>query len=401
MRVPGLGDSIAAKAAATGTTAKAVALAMKERAAILPLGHHGTAIWYSAKTVDWLSNAAPRWLAEWNQSKPISLHLHHVWEPLDADRLRRVTGRRDGQPGEVGDSGLTATFPHRLDQSSSPANALLATPLGNQLLLETAQAAIVGENLGYDADRDLLVISLSSYDYVAHAWGHESWELWDTAIRLDRQLADLLDSLDRLVGAGRWAMLVTSDHGGSPLPELANGGRMQFEQVEQLANKAASTILGEGSWIADPKSPTLFLSEAARAQPPEKIAAVLDAILAALRAAPAIAIAERTSDFAGNCAARSGDDQVICLALDAELSGEIFYAPKRGWILEERKEPMATSHGTLYDYDRQVPIITLPFGRAAHRPVRPPPLHARGLEDPRHLARRHATGPAAEMMPRA
>jgi Type I phosphodiesterase / nucleotide pyrophosphatase len=368
MRVPGLGDAIAA----SGTTAKAVAVSMKERAAILPLGHHGTAIWYSAKTVDWLSNAAPPWLAQWNREKPISLHLHHVWEPLDADRLRRVTGRRDGQPGEVGDSGLTATFPHQLDQSKSPANALLATPLGNQLLLETAQAAIVGENLGFDADRDLLVISFSSYDYVAHAWGHESWESWDTAIRLDRQLADLLASLDRLVGKGRWAMLVTSDHGGSPLPELAGGGRMQFEQVEQVANKAATTVLGEGDWIADPKSPTLFLSEAARAQPPEKLAAAIDAILVALRAAPAIARAERTSDFAGNCEARSGDDHAICIALDADRSGEIFYVPKRGWILEELKEPMATSHGTLYDYDRQVPVLTLPFGRTPHAPLTAP-----------------------------
>lgn len=369
LRVPGLGDAVAA----AGTKAKAVAVAMKERAAILPLGHSGTSIWYSPKTVDWLTNQKQlTWLDEWNRQKPIALNLHHVWEPLDADLLRKVTGRRDGQPGEIGDSGLDGTFPHELDQSKSPANALLATPLGNQLVLETAVAAIRGEDLGYDGDADLLVVSLSSYDYVAHAWGHESWESWDTALRLDRQLADFLDQLDQLVGKGRWSMLVTSDHGGSPLPETANGGRMQFEQVEALANKAASTVLGEGDWIADPKSPTLFLSEAARAQPPEKLNAAIDAILAALRAAPAIARAERTSEYAGSCAAKSGEELAICLALDPVNSGEIYYLPKRGWILEEEKDPMATSHGTLYEYDREVPVLTLPFGRKPHAPATAP-----------------------------
>lgn len=365
LRVPGLGDAVAA----SRTKAKAIAVAMKERAAILPLGHSGASIWYSPKTVDWLSNQKLPWLDEWNRQKPISLNLHHVWQPLDAERLRKITGRRDSQPGEIGDSGLDGTFPHELDQSKSPANALLATPLGNQLVLETAVAAINGEQLGYDGDRDLLVISLSSYDYVAHAWGHESWETWDTALRLDQQLAAFLDQLDQLVGKGRWAMLVTSDHGGSPLPETGGGGRMRFEQVEQLANKAASTVLGEGDWIADPKSPTIFLSDAARAQPPEKVSAAIDAILAALRAAPAIARAERTSEYAGSCAAKNGEELLICLALDPVNSGEIYYLPKRNWILEEEKEPMATSHGTLYEYDREVPVLTLPFGRKPHAPL--------------------------------
>jgi hypothetical protein len=98
----------------------------------------------------------------------------------------------------------------------------------------------------------------------------------------------------------------------------------------------------------------------------------VSAVARASQPITAIARAERTSDFAGNCEARSGDDHAICIALDADRSGEIFYVPKRGWILEELKEPMATSHGTLYDYDRQVPVLTLPFGRTPHAPLTAP-----------------------------
>jgi hypothetical protein len=367
LRVPGLGDAVAA----ANNGAKAVSVSIKDRAAILPLGHAGTAIWYTAKTVDWKSTVSPTpaWLTAWSRSNPIALRLHDPWEPLDAGELRRMTGRHDYQVGEYGDKGLIATFPHNIDQTREPADALVATPLGNEIVLTTALAAIDGEHLGFDDTPDLLIVSLSSYDYIAHAWGQESWEVWDTALRLDRQLATFLDGLDREVGAGRWAMIMTSDHGGAPLPELVNGGRMQFEQLQSLANQAAISVLGPGSWIAEAKSPTLYLSEAARQRAPAEISATIDAIIEALRHAPGLARVERTASLVGNCEARTGDDQAICLALDPERSGEVVYVPKRGWLFEEAKEPVSASHGTLYEYDRRVPVIQLPFGRKAHAPA--------------------------------
>lgn len=364
LRVPGLGDAVAA----AGKGGKAVSISLKDRAAVLPLGHSGTAIWYSGKTVDWVSNSAPSWLQDWNRSHPIALHLHDVWLPLDADRLRRITGRRDYQVGEVGDNGHGVTFPHDIAATKRPVEAIVATPLGNQLVLDTALAAIAGEHLGDDDVPDLLVVSLSAYDYIAHGWGHESWEVWDAALRLDEQLKEFLAALDRQVGAQRWAMLVTSDHGGGPLPELVGAGRLRYDQIKQLCEAAASTVLGEGEWIADPKFPTIYLSEAARQRPTAQVKAVVDAIARALRDSPGIASAAPTAELAGNCGARSGLAQVICNSLDLERSGEVFYMPRRGWILQSDDEPMAASHGTFYDYDQQVPVIELPFGRTIHAP---------------------------------
>ncbi|HWU86871.1 MAG TPA: alkaline phosphatase family protein, partial [Kofleriaceae bacterium] len=53
LRAPGLGDAIAA----AGTGAKAVSVSLKDRAAILLLGHAGVPIWYDKKTVSWTSTA--------------------------------------------------------------------------------------------------------------------------------------------------------------------------------------------------------------------------------------------------------------------------------------------------------------------------------------------------------
>jgi Type I phosphodiesterase / nucleotide pyrophosphatase len=361
LRVPGLGDAVAS----AGRGGKAVAVSLKDRAALLPLGHTGTAIWYSAKTVDWTSSTPRPWLQAWNRREPIALHLHDVWTPLEGADLRALSGRRDYEIGEAGDKGLGPTFPHQLDATPLPAEAVVATPLGNQLVLDTAIAAVAGEQLGADDVPDLLVVSLSAHDYIAHAWGHESWEAWDAARRLDQQLAQFLAQLDRDVGAGRWAMIVTSDHGAGALPELQGAGRIHYQQIIDTANTAAARALGPGSWIAFAKVPTLYLTEAARTSP--KVDAAIDEIVRAMRARPGIARVERTRDLVGGCAAR-GADEALCRGLDAERSGEVLYVPAPGWLMEEQDEPVAASHGTPYRYDQEVPVIALPFGRVSRAP---------------------------------
>jgi hypothetical protein len=239
-------------------------------------------------------------------------------------------------------------------------------PLGNELVLELARAAISNEKLGADRKADMLVVSLSAHDYVAHGWGHESWEAWDMTLRLDAQLAQFLDALDQLVGRERWAMLVTSDHGGSPLPERSKGGRYNVEKLQEAANNAAAAVLGNGTWIDHVAYPSVWMSRAALAQPTKELKNAMKKIVFALRSFPGLAIVDRTDAYAGRCDERSGDAKTICLAIDPERSGEFTFIPGPGWIIQDEAEPLATAHGSLNDYDRLVPVILLPFGRAAH-----------------------------------
>ncbi|HEX5063128.1 MAG TPA: alkaline phosphatase family protein, partial [Kofleriaceae bacterium] len=176
LRVPGLGDAVAA----AHTGAKAVAVALKNRAARLPLGHAGTAIYYDAKTASFASNGNPTpWLATYNREHPVGPRLV-PWVPLDPVRLEKLSGVPDAQKGEVGEKGFGPTFPHDPNTTKNAADAAYAMPLGNDLVLETALAAIDNEKLGDDRTVDLLIVSLSSHDYIAHGWGHESWETWDS-----------------------------------------------------------------------------------------------------------------------------------------------------------------------------------------------------------------------------
>ena len=53
-----------------------------------------------------------------------------------------------------------------------------------------------GEQLGQRDVTDMLCVSFSSPDYIGHAFGTHAIETEDQYIRLDQQLADLLNQLD-------------------------------------------------------------------------------------------------------------------------------------------------------------------------------------------------------------
>src|SRR5450432_2990138 len=366
LRVNGIGDSIAA--AKTG--AKAVSVSLKDRASILPLGHAGLPIWWDIKTEKWITLAtSPAWLDAYNATNPVMSRAKQVWTPMDPAQLARLSGTTDDQKGEVGEKGFGPTFPHDPTTVQKPDEAFYAMPVGNDVVFDAARAAIAGEQLGTDRTSDLLVISLSAHDYVGHGWGHESWEQWDAELRLDDALGKFLDDLDKTVGAGNWAMMVTSDHGASPLPERIDGGRITFSQIQRAANHAASAVLGPGTWIDNAHYPNIFFSKAMLAQPKGELASAEQRVMFALRAFPGIERVGRVADYAGNCEKRTGPAFTLCLSFDPERSGDLFYMPARGWILQDDDEPSATSHGSWHDYDQRVPLILVQPDRGAkHAP---------------------------------
>jgi hypothetical protein len=365
LRVPGLGDAVAA----ANTGAKAVAVSLKDRAALLVLGHAGTAIWYEPKQIAFVGNHALPWLAAYQQAHPIAPHLEDVWTPMWPDRLGKLSTLPDDAPNEVGEKGFGKTFPHDLGATDDPAEAIEGSPIGNALVLDVALAAIAGEHLGEDKVPDLLVISLSVNDYVGHGWGHESWESWDEMLRLDFELAGFLQKLDTTVGTGKWALIATSDHGAAPMP--ASDHRMSYRQVKDAANAAAVAEFGPGEWVAAAKYPTVWLTPAALAQPERERNIAIKKIMFALRSFPGIERVERTADFAGHCETRTGDAFVLCQMLDPVRSGEILFLPRAGWIFGSG-DPQATAHGSIHDYDRHVPVIMLPPNRVAHAPLAKP-----------------------------
>ncbi len=81
-----------------------------------------------------------------------------------------------------------------------------------------AKAAVNGEQLGAGPATDMLTISFSTPDYVGHTFGPNSVEAEDIFLRLDQDIAHLLDFLDAKVGKGEYLVFLTADHGASQVP---------------------------------------------------------------------------------------------------------------------------------------------------------------------------------------
>jgi hypothetical protein len=359
LRVPGIADALAVGSPRAG----AVAVALKARAALLPLGQAaGTPIWYDATRPGWATRGArPRWLDALERHAPVTPRIATPWQPRDAAWLARVAGIPDDAPGEIGTHGMDGTFPHAIDTAPEPARAVVATPLGNTLVVEGAIAALAGEMLGADAVPDFISVSFSAHDYVGHAWGQESWEAWDVWARLDADLERLFAAFDRAAGPGGWAAIVTSDHGAVPMPERSGqGSRHSYAEVETIAEAAAAGVLGPGDWIAAVRYPNLYLG----AVPADRTGAVIDAIVAALRAVPWLADVERTDRYAGDCAALAAAARRWCLAVDPGTSGEVVFGPAHMVVLHESDEVTAAHHGSGYPYDLEVPLILIRPGLA-------------------------------------
>lgn len=91
------------------------------------------------------------------------------------------------------------------------------------------------EALGADPITDLLLVNMKGPDYSGHAYGPDSPELKETLAELDRQVARVLEVIDRKAGPRQRVVAVTADHGMPPEPPA--GHRRYFEEIVNLIHE--------------------------------------------------------------------------------------------------------------------------------------------------------------------
>ena len=206
---------------------KVIAIALKDRGAVLPGGHlANAAYWFEGgASGNWISSsyymeALPQWVVEFNNSGAAASYKK-PWETLKKINTYAESGL-DNVPYESPFAGEQApVFPHDLPalwEANGGYDILRPTPFGNSLTLDFALEAIRGEQLGADIITDFLAISFSSTAYVGDKFGVNSKEVQDTYLRLDRDLERLLEYLDEEVGKGEYTVFLTADHGAGEVP---------------------------------------------------------------------------------------------------------------------------------------------------------------------------------------
>lgn len=355
LRVDGLAEALRA---ATGGRGRSVVIAGKARAACFVAGKRpDVVLWYEPAARAFTTSAAygapPAWARELGRVDPVAPVLDRVWAVDDPATLARLTGGPDDAPGEA-----EPRFPHALRALGDPARALRLVPFLDELEVDAAIAAIAGEGLGADDVPDLLAVSFSAHDYAGHQWGQESWEMLDLERRLDYQLGRLLDVLDVRIGRGRYAVVLTSDHGATRMIDRTGGVRIRPADVEAAAEAAARTVVGDGDWVAAVSSGMIYASPALAAAPARD--AALAAMAAAVGELPGVAAVVPMDPAA--CASADDRRARACRSTVPGQSGELLVWPTDGSLVTSY--PTGTSHDAPSDDDRTVPIIVQAPGAA-------------------------------------
>ena len=98
-------------------------------------------------------------------------------------------------------------------------------------------AMIENEPVGADDLTDLLLVNLKAADFVGHQYGPDSPEMRETLAEQDRQLARIVEALEKKAGANRVVVVITADHGMPPEPQAPRKRYFNKDIVELVHRK--------------------------------------------------------------------------------------------------------------------------------------------------------------------
>jgi hypothetical protein len=341
---------------------KVIAIAGKDRAAILPGGHTGTAYMYMAGTGQFASTTYymqrhPAWVEAFNAAKPADGYFHAEWKPVlpEAAYARSLPDGRLGpraqlplRMGAAGDAKPDAAF----------YGSLLGGPFADALTLDFARAAVGGEQLGRDDAPDLLVVSLSGHDYVNHTWSAESRLSHDHVLQLDRLLQDFFRDLDAAVGRDNYVAVLSSDHGFMPAPEFTQAqgrlaGRITAAAMLQRVNLALERRFGVARLAVGTAASALVLDRSLLAPRGLDAETVAAAARDALLAEPGIAAAYTRGELQSGSRAEAPYFAAMRRSWNRERSGDVQYATRPDWMFGTA----TATHGSPHEYDNHVPLL--------------------------------------------
>ena len=355
LRVPTLGDLLKARS----PESRNVAVAGKDRAAVMMSGHRADQRWY------------------WN-GKQFTSDLVGVRPPPSVAGANAAVARLIATPAPglqpppfcsakaqpIPVQGHAPVGAGTLARAAGDEDSFEASPEFDGGVLALAAGLVRDMHLGQGSAPDVLSVGLSATDYVGHRYGTEGQEMCLNLLELDREIGDFLTYLD---GTGvDYAVALTADHGGQDLPErLRLHGVPDAQRVDPaLAARAVGSSIGAKLGLS---GPVLFgdvsgdiyidhsLSSADRAR-------ALQEAVRSYRSHPQVAAVFTHDEIAHTPMPTTSPDkwsliERVRASFDAQRSGDFVV------VLKEHVTPIGhvtrsvATHGSPWDYDRRVPIL--------------------------------------------
>jgi len=379
-----LGKSLAERVKERYPAARVIGVGLKDRSAILPPGKGADAAYWVEEGKDgpiltcslYYPSCNDEVLAFNHEMSPNTFFGGHPERQEWSCSLPPPCEKscpEDVPTAHEDSSGLGRSFPHPVRD----VGVALSTPSGDELLESLAERVVEAHDLGHNraGQPDVLSIGFSSTDYFGHLFGPDSCEVADGYKRLDQTLARLLTFLEKRVGKDALFLILTADHGVTPLPEvsLKRGipagrielgestrravgrigdlsplrQRMEFELARHLGvREDASTPLTR-TLILGYREPSLYLNhEALDDRQVRSASSFLKSYLLHVEGIGGVYTSREIE--------RGKAPESVRLSWRADRCGDLVIILEPGWI---EMGGTGTTHGQPYEDDAWVPLL--------------------------------------------
>ncbi len=348
---------------ATNFRSKVIGVAFKDRGGILPAGHAANAAyWYEPASGKFITStyymkALPAWVEQFNGRKLPDTYMKGGWKtlyPIDT----YVQSTIDDHPAEGKPLGKEQRgFPYKLEQFIGKNYGMLTfTPYGNTVTKEMAIAAVAGEQLGKDSITDFLAVSFSTPDYIGHAFGPNSIEAEDNYLRLDKDLGELFDYLDKNVGKGEYLVFLSADHAAAHAARFMNEHNLPAQSVrygyQQKLDSIFSAKYGAARYVEAETNSQLFFNHHVVDSMKLNLDEIKKLAIAYMMTQPEI---HRVFAYDGLEKAAFPDElkKVIQNGYYPNRAGDLHYTLQPGSL----PGSTGTTHGSIYTYDTHIPLV--------------------------------------------
>ncbi len=345
-----------------------VTVSLKDRAAVLLGGHRAdAAYWYDTKTGNFGSSSyymdhLPAWLNKFNSLRFPDRYAGKNWERLKSDvSLYEKYAGPDAVEGEWDRKDIV--FPHEL-RGTPPAveyyEEFRRVPFADEMTLQVALEALKAHDLGTDDAVDVFGISFSATDVIGHTYGPDSQELMDQILRLDQYLQKLFDAIDKQVGLANTIVILSADHGVMPLVEILqsrgiDAKRINPSMLEQPVIDALKTQFSNADGLYEFSQPSFYLKKKEIRKRGLKQKDVEDVIVKAVRGSDLVEAVYTQEDLIGEGQANDPYFMLVQNSFFAPRSPDVIVVLKKYIYMDTYVG--GTGHGTVYDYDRHIPVV--------------------------------------------
>lgn len=359
---------------ATNFRSKVYGISIKDRGGILPAGHFAdAAFWFDGDNGNWVSstfymNELPKWLTKLNKSNFTEKYLKE-W-----NTLYPIKSYVNSEVDENVYEGLfkgeeKSIFPRNLKtlQKENGYGLIRSTPYGNSITVDLAKEIIENEKLGKNEEgvTDILAMSFSSTDYIGHQFGINSIEIEDTYLRLDQDLEEFFNYLDKKIGKGEYVVFLSADHGASHNPRYyqdkkGNAGYFNTSEVRKNLNAELAQQFGANDLVRSLTNYQIHLNYPVIKANKINENELKDAIVQFMEEVDAVSFVVDIERI-GDAAVPQKIKERIINGYHKKRSGAIQYILEPQWYSGRLNSP-GTTHGTWGSYDSHIPFVMMGWG---------------------------------------